>query len=729
MKVKTKTFRIEGMSCASCVRRVEETLSKQKGIQSASVNLASETANIIYDSESISPESLQKSIAQIGYRLIDREATQSQETLWMRYRDVSLLIISVVLTAPLVLPMVADAFSISWKMTPLAQLFLTIPVQFFIGWRFYNQAWRAIRNGSLNMDALVAVGTSSAFLLSCYLGFFTAKTDHPHLYFESAAVIITLVLFGKYLEKRAKQKTTESLRALDALRSEFATLIKNGQEKRVPIFKVLKGDHVLIRPGERVPIDGKILAGITTIDESLITGESLPVFKDPNQTVVSGALNLEGVITIEALSIESESMLSQIIRLMEDAHQKKAPIEKLVDRVSEVFVPSVIIIALMTLVAWKAVGASWEYSLINAISVLVIACPCALGLATPTALMVGRGWAARRGILIKDAESLEKAHGLRAVIFDKTGTLTEGNPEIVETTIAPSADIDEKALLELAYSLQKNNTHPLAKAVVKKAKASHLNTEEILEARLLPGKGSEGVRKKGGLVHIGSRAWLQELGYDTSELDGPYQLTLLKGFSSAWIGDGAQKKILGYHAFSDQLRDKSALAIESLHQEGLQTIMLSGDKREAAEAVGAQLKIDYVISEVLPKDKLAKLLELRDRWGSVAMVGDGINDAPALAAADLGIAMGGGTDVAIGAAAITLLNNNPYQVVEAIEISRATYKKIKQNLFWAFIYNVIGIPLASLGLLNPMLAAAAMAFSSVSVVSNSLLLGTHKEKA
>lgn len=729
MKIQTKTFRIEGMSCASCVKRVESTLREQEGIESVTVNLASETASVSYDSEAIKPEQLQKSIAHIGYKLIDKGVLNHKTTFWSRYGDIILLSLAGLLTLPLLLPMYADMLSIPWTLSPLTQLLLTIPVQFIVGWRFYVQAWRAIRNTSLNMDVLVAVGTTAAFLLSVYLGFFTAQTEHPHLYFESAAVIITLVLFGKYLEKKAKQKTTESLRALEALRADHATVIKNGEERRVPIFKVIKGDHVVVRPSERIPVDGTILKGTTTVDESLITGESLPIFKEPNQKVVSGALNIDGLITIEAQSVESESMLSQIIQLMEDAHQKKAPIEKLVDRVSEVFVPTVIILALITLIAWKILGAQWEFALINAISVLVIACPCALGLATPTALMVGRGWAARRGILIKDAEALEKVHSLKAVIFDKTGTLTEGKPTIVETVLAPKRGLNEIEFLRLAYGLQKNNTHPLAQAVVKKAWDANLVPEDFVGARIFPGKGSEGVRKNNSLLQIGSHAWMRELGYETAELESAYQASLQKGYSTAWIGDGSTKTILGYHGFSDQIREQAAETIAELHKIGLQTVLLSGDKKEAAEVVAKQLNITHVISEVLPQEKLDKLLELRQRWGMVAMVGDGINDAPALAAADLGIAMGSGTDVAVGAAAITLLKNNPFQVVEALEISKATYSKIKQNLFWAFIYNVIGIPLASLGLLNPMIAAAAMAFSSVSVVSSSLLLGSSKKSS
>lgn len=724
MKIETKTFRIEGMSCASCVKRVETALAQENGVETVSVNLASETASVRFDAEKVKLEQLQLNVARVGYRLIPKDLRQKINW-WAQHEDLVVLFASTILSLPLVLPMITPLWGSHWRLSPLAQLLLTIPVQFILGRRFYLQTWRAIKNRSLNMDVLVVVGTTSAFGLSVYLGFFSDPIAAQHLYFESSAVIITLVLLGKYLEKRAKQKTTEALRALESLRPETATLIKNGEENVVPIFKVLKGNQLLIKPGERIPVDGTVMSGTTTIDESLITGESLPINKSVNDAVVSGSLNIDGLITIEARSIEAESMLSQIIQMMEDAHQKKAPIEKLVDRVSEVFVPTVIMIALLTLLIWRLLGYGWEPSLINAIAVLVIACPCALGLATPTALMVGRGMAARKGILIKDAEALEKAYGLRAIIFDKTGTLTEGQPQLVSTQLpVGDASQSETALLRLAYGVQRNNTHPLAKAVVSKAIADHLTPPEFSNIRILPGKGSEGVLINGEVIQIGSQAWMRELGYDTSLLSSDYGTALKQGYSTAWIANASRKKILGFHTFMDAIRPAAASAIQALQHLGLQTILLSGDKKEVAELVATQLKIPHVIAEVLPKDKLQHLLTLRAQWGSVAMVGDGINDAPALAAADLGIAMGSGTDVAIGAATITLLRNDPLQVVDAIHIARSTYLKIKQNLFWAFIYNIVGIPLAALGLLNPMLAAAAMAFSSVSVVSNSLLLGS-----
>lgn len=726
MKIETKTFRIEGMSCASCVKKVETAIEHQPGVQSISVNLASETASISFDNEQVQIEQLQNRVAQVGYRMKPKDQSTPQESFWNTNQDLILVILSAVLSLPLVLPMVGGEWSEQLTLSPIKQLLLSLPVQFGIGSRFYKHSWRAVLNRSLNMDVLVAVGTSAAFGLSIYGGFFT-NYPHDHLYFESGAVIITLVLLGKYLEKRAKQKTTEALRALDSLRPETATVLRQGQEKVVPIFKVIKGDLVILKPGERVPVDGKILEGNTTLDESLITGESLPVAKGPSDKVISGSLNIEGFLKIEAQSVESESMLSQIIRLMEDAHSKKAPIQKMVDRVSEIFVPAVITISFLTLIAWKLYGASTEISLVNAISVLVIACPCALGLATPTALMVGRGLAAKKGILIKDAEALEKAYSIKAVIFDKTGTLTEGQPQLMETVISGDTNLTAQELLQIAFNIQNNNTHPLARAITAKAGEMGLIPVGVTQSRIIPGKGSEGQINNGDLIQIGSLAWMIELGYHTSSLDQHYLQTLKKGFSATWIANATTKTILGYQSFADKIKPDSWQAIQDLHSMGLQTILLSGDKKEVAELVALDLKIDTVIAEVQPKEKLSHLLELRKKFGAVAMVGDGINDAPALAAADLGIAMGEGTDVAIGAAAITLMKSSPTQVVQSIKVARATYAKLKQNLFWAFIYNAIGIPLACFGLLNPMLAAAAMAFSSVSVVGNSIFLARTKD--
>jgi Cu+-exporting ATPase len=723
VKIETKTFRVEGMSCASCVKKVESAIAGQTGVQSVAINLASETANVSYDSDRVEPQQLETAVAQIGYRMQSKSANVKPTSFWTEQADFLKLLSSAFLTLPLLLPMFNDLIGTQFDIPTWLQLGLATPIQFVIGFRFYSHSWRALKNRSPNMDVLVAIGTTAAFGLSVYLGFFSGPSHPQHLYFESSAVIITLVLLGKYLEKRAKQKTTAALRALESLKPDVASVERNGNLILVPIFKVVKGDRVVIRPGDRVPVDGHVLEGSTTIDESLITGESLPVTKGFKDKVVSGSLNIDGLVKIEAQSVESESTLSQIIRLMEDAHGQKAPIQKLVDRVSEVFVPTVIMIALFTLFGWKLTGSSWETALINCIAVLVIACPCALGLATPTALMVGRGLAAKKGILIKEIEALEKAFNVRAVIFDKTGTLTEGNPELIATHLAPGTSPSTLNLVQLAASIQQTNTHPLAKASVSAATQQNLALLAVTNAKIIPGKGSEAITPSNEIIQIGSRAWLEELGYLTASLNEAYDLTLAQGYSTAWIGNGTTKTLLGFQSFADQVKKDSGQAIERLHQLGLHTILLTGDKKEVADLVGHQLKIGTVIAEVKPKEKLSHLLELRKKFGTIAMVGDGINDAPALAAADLGIAMAQGTDVAIGAAAITLMRSNPLQVVDAITVSRTTYRKLKQNLFWAFFYNAIGIPLACMGLLNPMIAASAMAFSSVSVVGNSLLIG------
>lgn len=724
MKNESKTFLIEGMSCASCVKKVETTLKNQVGVNFATVNLASETASVNFDSNFINIQKLESSIAHIGYRMKLKTEKKDTLTFWNTYSDLIVLIVSIILTLPLLSPMVGNIFNFTLELPNTLQLLLAIPVQFIIGFRYYKNSYRALKNFSANMDVLITIGTSAAFGLSVYLGFYIENSLHQHLYFESSSVIITLVLLGKYLEKRAKQKTTSSLRALDSLRPEIALVMRNGEQVEIPVFKIVKGDHVIIRPGDRIPIDGIILEGQSIIDESLITGESLPMSKDINDKVVSGSLNTDGLLKVIAINIESESVLSQIIRLMEEAHNQKAPIHKLVDRVSEIFAPGVIIIALATLFIWKLMGAHWETAIIYSVSVLVIACPCALGLATPTALMVGRGLAARYGILIKEAESLEKAHQIRTVIFDKTGTLTEGQPQLIETHLSKSVNFDESTLLSIAYSLQKNSSHPLAKAVIVKAKTNHSITQEVHDFHIIAGKGSEAKLSNGDLIQIGSYNWMKELGYDLSAFETDFNKSIKLGHSTAWIANLTSHTVYGYHSFADQIKPDSLHAIQQLQKMGLEIILLSGDKNEVAALVAAKLNISKVIAEVLPKEKLQNLLEIRRKFGSVAMVGDGINDAPALAAADLGIAMGQGTDVAIGASSITLMKSNPLQVVQAIKVAKATFRKIKQNLFWAFAYNAIGIPLACMGKMNPMFAAAAMSFSSICVIGNSLLLNS-----
>ena len=544
----------------------------------------------------------------------------------------------------------------------------------------------------------------------------------PHLYFEASAVVIALVLLGKYLESRAKRQTASAIRALEALRPERAIRVFEGREEDVAITALKLDDLVLVKPGERFPVDGEVVDGQSHADEALISGESLPVPKQPGDKITGGAINGEGRLLVRTQALGAESVLARIIRLVEDAQAAKAPIQKLVDKVSQVFVPAVLVLALVTLVGWWLYGASLETAIINAVAVLVIACPCALGLATPTAIMAGTGVAARYGILIKDAEALERAHAVSAVVFDKTGTLTSGAPKIAHLA---AVDGNEDLLLQQAGALQRGSEHPLAKAVLDACGEKGLIVADVSASQSLTGRGIAGTLD-GRELALGNRRMLEENGLSAGELAESANAWEAEGRTLSWlIEQGAQPRVLGLFAFGDTLKPGALEAVEQLKAQHISSHLLTGDNRGSARVVALALGIDDVHAEVLPADKAATVAELK-KTGVVAMVGDGINDAPALAAADIGIAMGGGTDVAMHAAGITLMRGDPRLVPAALEISRKTYAKIRQNLFWAFVYNLIGIPLAAFGLLNPVLAGAAMALSSVSVVSNALLLKTWK---
>jgi Cu+-exporting ATPase len=595
------------------------------------------------------------------------------------------------------------------------QLALATPVQFWLGARFYRAGWKALMARSGNMDLLVALGTSAAYGLSVYM-LFRHWEHEPHLYFEASAAIITLVLLGKWLESRAKRQTTEAIRALQALRPETARVRRGDTEQEISLQDLHEGDTVVIRPGERIPADGVVLEGRSHADESMLTGESLPVAKEVGSAVTGGAVNGEGLLAVRATALGGQSTLARIIELVESAQAKKAPIQRLVDRVSAVFVPVVLLIALATFLAWGLASGNWEQAILNAVAVLVIACPCALGLATPTAIMAGTGVAARNGILIKDAEALEIAHGVEAVAFDKTGTLTAGKPSLV--ALEPHG-VAREALLELAAAVQAGSEHPLAKAVVAAAGVNVAGRAH--EVRAVPGRGVEGV-VAGHRVAIGSARWMSELGVEVDAFADKAEQFARRGYSVSWIADlTGSPALLGVMAFGDAPRPEAAEAVAQLKGRGIRTVMLTGDNRAAAETIGAVLGIDDVRAEVLPGDKADAVSSL-GKTHRTAMVGDGVNDAPALAAAHLGIAMGSGTDVAMHAAGVTLMRPDPRLVGAAIDISRRTYAKIRQNLFWAFVYNVVGIPLAALGILTPVIAGAAMALSSVSVVANALLL-------
>ncbi|MEP7099768.1 MAG: heavy metal translocating P-type ATPase [Burkholderiales bacterium] len=719
------------MTCASCSARVERALLKVPGVRSASVNLATEHAEVV---GAAGTEALLKAVHDAGYEAHDLPVAQPEAPAVLA--SAWPVVIAALLSAPLLLPMlvapfVADAHA--WMLNGWLQLALATPVQFVLGARFYRAGWSALRNGSANMDVLVALGTSAAYGLS--LVQLLRGDAMAHLYFESAAVVITLVLLGKWLEARAKRQTTDAIRALNALRPATARVRRDGVEHELPTGELAVGDLIVMRPGERLPADGLVLEGSSHVDESLLTGESRPLAKQSGDAVTGGAINGEGLLLVRATAVGAESALARIVRLVESAQAGKAPIQRLVDRVSAVFVPVVLGLALVTLLGWGLASGDWSAGLINAVSVLVIACPCALGLATPAAIMVGTGAAARLGILIKDAQALELAHSLRTVAFDKTGTLTEGRPTLIAALPAPGSAVTREALIALAASLQAGSEHPLARAVLAAATAPVVPAQDL---RALPGRGLAG-RVGDRALQLGSARLMRELGLDSAALDAQAAPFQAEGRTVSWLAqvgvDGSAARPLGLLAFGDAIKPGAQAALVELKQLGLRTLMLSGDSRAAAEAVGRTLGIDDVRAEVLPGDKAAVIESLKPQ-GRVAMVGDGINDAPALAAADVGIAMaaglpgqGGGSDVAMQAAGITLLRGELALVARAIAISRMTHAKIRQNLFWALAYNVIGIPLAMAGLLSPVVAGAAMAASSVSVVGNALLLRRAIEKS
>jgi Cu+-exporting ATPase len=712
---------IAGMTCASCVGRVEKALLKVPGVLAASVNLATESARVKVTGGA-DAAALIAAIDKAGYEATVPAASQASAPTAAPNRDGMKVAFAAVLAFPLMLPMLLEWAGIHLMLPGWMQFVLATPVQFYFGARFYKAGWKAARAGSGNMDLLVALGTSAAYGLSVYQ-WLTAGEILPHLYFEASAVVITLVLLGKWLESRAKRQTASAIRALQVLRPESARVRRDGVELDLPVEQVKVGDLVVIRPGERVAVDGVVVEGASQINESLITGESLPVDKHVGDKVTGGAINADGLLLVRTQAVGGETTLSRIIRLVEDAQAAKAPIQHLVDKVSAIFVPVVLVLALLTMLGWWFATGELENAIINAVAVLVIACPCALGLATPTAIMAGTGVAARYGILIKDAEALEVAHAVNTVVFDKTGTLTIGKPALAALH---AHGIDDARLLQLAASIQRGSEHSLATAVLDAASARHIEPLPATGLSALPGRGLA-ARVDGLELKLGSTRLMQELHVDMAPLASQALALENTGNTISWLASGSE--LLGLFAFSDQVKPNAQAAIAHLHSLGIRTVMLTGDNQGSADAVGKLLGIDTVAAKMLPADKTAKIVALKGEGAKVAMVGDGINDAPALAAADVGIAMSTGTDVAMHAAGITLMRGDPALVADAIDISRRTYSKIRQNLFWAFIYNLIGIPLAAFGLLNPMVAGAAMAFSSVSVISNALLLRRWKARS
>jgi Cu+-exporting ATPase len=712
------------MTCGACASRLQKALSRAEGVRSAEVNFATEHARVHFDDSVTDVSGIVDVVGRAGFEAIivsGEDAANAAENEFHEKQDTELrrllvtLVASIALTTPLVAQMIAMTVGIGFHLSPWLELALATPVQFIIGARFYSGAAKSLRGGGGNMDVLVALGTTTAYLYSLYLFVDLGNAAQGQLYFEASAVIITLVLVGKYLEASAKRGTTAAIRQLMDLRPESARVLRDGVEIEVAVAALKSGDIVIVRPGERIPVDGTVRAGASEIDESLITGESLPVAKETGSTVTGGAINGTGLLRIEATAVGEDATLSKIIRLVENAQAGKAPVQRLVDRISEVFVPAVAGIAVLTFAGWMLATGNLEQALISAVSVLVIACPCALGLATPTAIMAGTGVAAKFGILIKDVASLERAHRLDAIVFDKTGTLTIGRPEVVDIHVAAGTGSD---LVALAASVQQGSEHPLARAVLARAAAEGSRLDTVDSFRSHTGLGVTG-RVGNHRVLVGNQALLAENGVATPG-ESPAAAWERQGKTVIWVA--RDEDVLGAIAIADTLRQESASAVAELRRLHIRTLLISGDAPPVAEEIGRQLQIDVARGGVRPDEKAGVVEALRTDGYTVGMVGDGINDAPALAAADVGIAMGTGTDIAMETASITLMRADPGLVAGAISVSRSTWNKIRQNLFWAFIYNIIGIPLAAAGYLSPAIAGAAMAMSSVSVVSNSLLL-------
>jgi Cu+-exporting ATPase len=716
-------MRIGGMTCATCATRVERVLRAQPGVTQANVNLVHERASIL-----IAPgtpvESLSAAIEAAGYdatleRAASPRAIAAEDDAAFAVqakRDGRLALISALLAIPLLVPMLLMSLSIHWHLNAWVQCGLATVVQFWLGARFYRSGFAALRGGTGSMDTLVAIGTSAAYFYSLALLLVHGNRSSGQLYFEASAVVITLVRLGKWLEARAKRSTTESLRGLWALQPERATVRRSGRDVDVAVEAICSGEWVLVRPGERVAVDGRIVEGESDVDESLVTGESFPVVKRLGDSVTGGTLNGNGLLLVQATQVGQDSTLSRIIELVYGAQTEKAQIQRLVDKVSAVFVPSVLVLAAITFAAWWLSTHNFEPAIVAAVSVLVIACPCALGLATPTAIVAGTGAAARAGILIRDIDALERAAQVDTVIFDKTGTLTEGRPKVVEvfsTTGIPSDTIRESA------GVQQGSLHPLAKAVLEAAETAKLELGRLEHFENVTGHGVKGL-VAGQRVVVGNVEWMSELSFDLGPLLGTIHDFEQRGLTTIIVTKNEQP--LGVIGFTDPIRPTSAAAVKALRDNGRYVLLLSGDSQTVAEAVGQRLGVNESAGRVLPEAKQLRVRQLQGAGHRVAMVGDGLNDAPALAAADVGIAVSGGTDVAQQTARIILMRPDPILVVGVFDIAAATLRKIRQNLFWAFVFNCVGLPLAAWGRLNPMFAGLAMALSSVSVVTSSLML-------